>query len=147
MAQSEAEALKYKLVAAEAGYSLAQYDVGAAYARQGNFDEAAKWIKKAAEQGFDRALFALSSLHNDGKGVPQDRALAQAYFELSVLVSEQFTDANRALLDTITAKSTDAERAKAAEFIANWKPNPSALTIEAQNGVAAAEKHLKTAGE
>jgi uncharacterized protein len=146
VAQSEVEAQKYKRVAAEAGYSLAQYDVAAYEARQGNFDEAAKWIKKAADQGFDRALYGLSSLHNEGKGVPKDAVLALAYFELSVIVSEQYTDTNRARLDDLISRVTQAEQLKAQELVTTWKAQPTPLTIEAQNGVTAAEEHLKTAG-
>src|SRR4051794_11946135 len=52
----EAEALKYKLVAARAGYALAQHDVALLYDQQGNPEEALKWWKAAGDQGYPRAL-------------------------------------------------------------------------------------------
>ena len=48
------EALKYKLVAAKAGYALAQHDVALLYDRQGNSEEALKWWKLAGDQGYPR---------------------------------------------------------------------------------------------
>ncbi len=54
--------LEYKLIAAKAGYALAQHDVGIIYYKQGNFDEALKWWKKAAEQGYPMALYTVLSL-------------------------------------------------------------------------------------
>jgi uncharacterized protein len=145
VAADAALALKYKLVAAEAGYSLAQYDVGAEYARLGKFDEAFKWIKQSAEQGYDQALYALSSMYFASPGVPEDLGLALAYLELNVRTSKQFTDANQGLIDAFKANMTEDERAKAAKVIADWKPKPTWLTLEAEQGVTAAEEHLKTA--
>src|SRR4051812_45032196 len=57
------EALKYKLIAAEAGYSLAQHDVALLYARRENFEEAMKWWKLSGDQGHPRSLYNLSSLY------------------------------------------------------------------------------------
>src|SRR6188472_2325009 len=66
------EALKYKLVAAKAGYALAQNDVANIYEKQGNLDEALKWWKMAGDQGYPRALFSLSMAYSGGKGTPRD---------------------------------------------------------------------------
>ena len=54
------EGLKYKLIAAKAGYALAQHDVAILYDRQGNSEEAMKWWKMAGDQGFPNALYSLS---------------------------------------------------------------------------------------
>src|SRR5688572_2489664 len=54
------EALKYKLVAAKAGYALAQHDVALLYSRQENSEEAVKWLKMAGDQGYPAALYSLS---------------------------------------------------------------------------------------
>ena len=51
VANDKNEALKYKLIAAKAGYALAQHDVALLYARQENFEEAMKWWKMAGDQG------------------------------------------------------------------------------------------------
>ena len=45
------EALKYKLIAAKAGYTLAQHDVALLYAKQENFEEAMKWWKAGRRSG------------------------------------------------------------------------------------------------
>src|ERR1041384_1134987 len=69
------EALKYKLIAAEAGYVLAQHDVALLYAKQENFEEAIKWWKRSADQGHPKALYNLSGLYFQGKGAPKDLSL------------------------------------------------------------------------
>jgi TPR repeat protein len=61
------EALKYKLIAAKAGYALAQHDVANIYRRQENFEEAVKWWKMAGDQGYPEALYSLSGSHFQGK--------------------------------------------------------------------------------
>src|SRR3954454_567833 len=81
----ENEALKYKLVAAKAGYALAQHDVAILYERQGNPEEALKWWKMAGDQGYPRALYRLSMAYSAGKAVPRDLSLSYAYFKLSTL--------------------------------------------------------------
>ena len=67
---SPEQALKHKMIAAEAGYSLAQYDVGAAMFRQGKTEESLKWTRRAAEQGYPNALSALAALYQQD-GAPQ----------------------------------------------------------------------------
>lgn len=142
----ENEALKYKLVAAEAGYSLAQHDVAVSYSRQGNSEEAVKWLKLASGQGYDMSLYGLSSSYYEGKGVPQDTSLAYAYLKLSHQVSERTVDAKaRAVLDGLAAKLSKPELEKAEKLVSEWKPQPTALTIEAMLGITAAEEHLQKA--
>ena len=130
------EALKYKLVAAKAGYALAQHDVALLYARQENPEEAAKWWKMAADQGYPRALYNLSGSYFQGKGVPKDLALAYAYYKLSNLVPRDKV----AGMATILSRE-ELERAE--KLVAEWKPQPTALTLKAKRGVQAAEELLK----
>src|SRR5436305_6575196 len=75
VALDESAALKYKLVAAKAGYPLAQHDVALLYDRQGNPEEALKWWKLAGDQGYPRALYRLSMAYSAGKAVPRDLSL------------------------------------------------------------------------
>lgn len=130
------EALKYKLVAAKAGYALAQHDVALLYDRQENPEEAAKWWKMAADQGYPRALYNLSGSYFQGKGVPKDLALAYAYYKLSNLVPKDKVKG----MATILSKE-ELERAE--KLVAEWKPQPTALTLKAKRGVEAAEELLK----
>ncbi len=72
-------ALRYKLVAAEAGYALAQQDVAVEYGRKGEVSTALTWIQKAAAQGWADALAMYASVYRGVPGVPQDRAKTAAY--------------------------------------------------------------------
>ena len=131
------EALKYKLVAAKAGYALAQHDVALLYLQQENSEEAVKWWKTAADQGHPKALYNLSGLYFQGKGVPKDLSLAYAYYKLSNLVPKDKVDG----MATILSKP-ELERAE--KLVAEWKPQPTALTLKAKRGVQAAEELLKS---
>ncbi len=146
VAANEAEALKYKLVAAEEGYSLAQHDVAVVYAQKGNFEAAVKWLKLASDQGYERSLYGLSSSYHEGKGVPQDLTLALAYYKLSMLVADaDLTDSRKAVLDEMIARMSDVDLARAQKIVLEWKPRPTALTIKASGGIAEAEAYLRRA--
>ena len=137
VANDKNEALKYKLIAAQAGYSLAQHDVALLYARQENFEEAMKWWKLAGDQGFPGALYNLSGLYFQGKGAPKDLSLAYAYYKLSNRVPPDKVKGMAGILTT-------PELTKAEKLVSEWKPQPTALTLKAMRGVTAAEELLKT---
>ena len=137
VATDPTEALKYKLVAAKAGYMLAQYDVALIYGRQENFEEAFKWSKMAGDQGYPRALYHLSGLYFQGKGAPKDLALAYAYFKLSKVPPKKQVSEMAGIL-------TKPELERAEKLVSEWKPQPTALTLKARRGVSAAEELLKT---
>ena len=132
------EALKYKLVAAKAGYALAQQDVANHYDRQGNPDEALKWWKAAADQGYPGALFSLSMAHSAGKGTPKDMSLSYAYFKLSKVAPKKNVNEFAGML-------SKPELEKAEKLVSEWKEQPTALTLKAKMGVSAADELLKTA--
>ncbi len=131
------EALKYKLIAAKAGYALAQHDVGNHYARQENFEEAMKWWKMAGDQGFPDSLFSLSRAYSAGKGAPRDLSLSYAYFKLSKLAPKKNVNEMAAMLSKPELKNAE-------KLVSEWKPQPTALTLKAMRGVRAAEELLKT---
>ena len=137
VATDSTEALKYKLVAAKAGYALAQHDVALLYAKQENFEEAMKWWKLAGDQGLPNALYNLSGLYFQGKGAPKDLSLAYAYFKLSNRVPPQKVKEMAGIL-------TKPELTKAEKLVSEWKPQPTALTLKAKRGITAAEELLKT---
>lgn len=130
------EALKYKLVAAKAGYALAQHDVALLYGRQENPEEAVKWWKMAGDQGNQQALYNLSGSYFQGKGAPKDLSLAYAYFKLSKVPPKNKVNEMAAIL-------SKPELEKAEKLVSEWKPQPTALTLKAMRGVKAAEEHLK----
>jgi hypothetical protein len=68
-AKDPAEALNYWSMAAEQGSAEAQYTIGSAYIRgtfnlTRNYEEAGKWIYKAADQGYDKAMNLLKKMSN-----------------------------------------------------------------------------------
>lgn len=131
-------ALKYKLVAAEAGYALAQHDVANLYDRRGDAEQALKWWKMAGDQGYPRALFSLSRAYSAGKGTPRDLSLSYAYFKLSDVAPPKNVKEMATLL-------SEAELRNAEKMVSEWKPQVTALTLKAKSGIRAAEEHLKTA--
>lgn len=137
VANDSAEALKYKLVAAKAGYALAQIDVARIYEKQENFEEAMRWSKLAGDQGYPPALYKVSGLYFQGKGAPKDLSLAYAYFKLAKMAPPQKIKDMAGIL-------TEPELAKAEKLVSEWKPQPTALTIKAKTGLKAAEQHLQT---
>jgi uncharacterized protein len=131
------EALKYKLVAAQAGYSLAQHDVAILYDKQGNPEEALKWRKMAGDQGHSGALFGLSRAYSAGKGAPRDLSLSYAYFKLSKVAPQKNVNEMATML-------SKPELENAEKLVSQWKPQPTALTLKAKRGITAAQEHLKT---
>ena len=130
------QALKYKLVAAKAGYALAQHDVANLYDRRGNSEEALRWWKMAGDQGYPNALFSLSRVYSAGKGAPRDLSLSYAYFKLSNI-------APRKNVNEMAGMLSKPELANAEKLVSGWKPQPTALTLKAKSGFSAAEEHLK----
>ena len=138
VANDTSEALKYKLIAAKAGYALAQHDVALLYVKQDNFEEAMKWWKLAGDQGDPKSLYNLSGLYFQGKGAPKDLSLAYAYYKLSKLVPPDKVKGMAGIL-------TKPELTQAEKLVSDWRPQPTALTLKAGRGFTAAEDHLKTA--
>jgi TPR repeat protein len=138
VASDSEEALKYKLVAAKAGYALAQQDVANLYDKRGNSEEALKWRKMAGDQGYPAALYSLSRSYSAGKGTPRDLSLSYAYFKLSKL-------APRKNVNEMASMLSKPELENAEKFVSEWKPQPTALTLKAMRGITAAEEFLKTA--
>ena len=134
------EALKYKLVAAKAGYALAQHDVALMYFRQGNPEEALKWWKLAGDQGHEKSLYSLSMAYSAGKGAPKDLSLSYAYFKLSKL-------APRKNVNEMAAMLSKPELEQAEKLVSAWSAQPTALTLKAKRGVGAAVDLLKAAGK
>jgi TPR repeat protein len=141
------KALHYTLIAANAGYSLAQHAVANTYGMQGNFDDAARWWQKAADQGYPVALYNLSNSYMTGHGTPKDIAMSYAYFKLSKLVTEKSINPQaQASLTEMAGRMSAADLARAEELVAAWHPQPTALTLKATKGQAAAIELLEAMG-
>lgn len=88
--QSDADARRWFTVAAEAGDATAQCAVAAMH-QFGRYDAekdpeaAVYWYRRAAEQGYARAQFALGKLMAQGKLVEQDDEAAFRWLTLAIL--------------------------------------------------------------
>lgn len=134
----KAEALRLKTIAAEAGYSLAQYDVARLHFEANEIDLALEWLLRAAQQGQPDALRALASLHNSD-AIPKDAARTYAYYTLFLARLAAPTDKQKVFLTEFAAKMSEEDKARGEKIIADWHAEVSALTAKAQSGLRAAE--------
>ena len=139
-------ALRYKLIAAEAGYALAQQDVAAHLFADGDKMGSLRWLERAAAQGSPAALMALGGLYAgmappDAPSVTRDAAQGYAYF----LMAARAMPDMKASLEPELAKLTPEEQKRAKEIEANWQPNPTALTLKVFEGFKPAERLIGTA--
>ncbi len=81
--ESQAEAMRWYRRAAESGSPVAYIRLGDLYASHFSGMEAPRaleWYRKAAEADSAIAMIRLGKMFNDGRGVPQDQALAATWF-------------------------------------------------------------------
>jgi len=82
-----ARAVDWYQVAAEAGSSEAQVEIGTALylgrGRQRDTGRAAHWFREAAKAGDLGAMYLLASLYEQGDGVEQDLRLARYWYEVA----------------------------------------------------------------
>jgi tetratricopeptide (TPR) repeat protein len=88
LAPDEALALRYKLIAAEAGYALAQMEVGRIYSNRGEGAQAVRWFEAAARQGDWTALF-FAFFQVMPESPQPDRARAWLYFGVMLRTLER----------------------------------------------------------
>lgn len=146
VANDAALALKYKLIAAEAGYALAQSDVASVYGRKGDVPAALKWLEAAAAQGYPGALEMLTALYYGSlPGVEPDTAKAVGYFRL-FLDRTKPTDRMRDWLAKVESGLSPDEKKRADDMVRAFQPKLTPLTIKAMAGQDAAEELVKKAG-
>lgn len=127
-------ALRYKLVAAKAGYALAQSDVGGTYYQRGEFAEAESWWRLAAAQGYPPAANNLSTMYYLGRGVEPNIQKAYVWFKLAYPSPGRPMDAKAtAHLQKLAKDLIPTEIAAADKMARRWKTSTSALTMAATN--------------
>lgn len=131
-------ALRYKLVAAKAGYALAQQDVGVLYALSGDVPAGLAWLERSAGQGWSGGLMALASVYNGAAGVKPDAAKTAAYFQLFLAHSEP-SDKQTAWLKNFEDHLSPEDLKRTAAIVRSYRPKPTALTIRALSGQRAAQ--------
>lgn len=70
------------------------YDVAQTFMENGNFVEAAKWFKTAADEGDTYALNDLALLYLQGKGVKSDFIKAEELFRMSIAKGNAYAKLN-----------------------------------------------------
>lgn len=130
-------ALRHKLVAAEAGYALAQQDVAALYATQGDLVAAVDWLEKAMLQGWPDALATYASIHNGAEGISPDPVKTAAYFRIFVDRTDA-SERQREWLAEFEQRMTPEQRQEAKEIVRSYRAVPTALTLKALSGQRAA---------
>ncbi len=72
------------LLAALAGTAVAgPYEDGVSAYKRGDHNEAARWYRRAAEQGHADGQLKLAFMYGNGEGVPQDDAEAAKWYRLA----------------------------------------------------------------
>ena len=122
---SPAEHIRCLCEEAEHGDMLSQYLLGSAYfvgiETPRDYEEAAKWYRRAADQGHPEAQFRLGSMYYLGQGVPKSIVLSEMWFILSAV---QGPDYARQVRDTTEQEMTPAQIAEAQKLAREWKPKP-----------------------
>ena len=129
-------ALAYKLIAADAGYSFAQHDVGDMYRDRGELKLATKYWKLAAAQNYPFAMDRLQTVYLGGGGAEANLSLAYAYTRLSERANYgRISPSGAEIMQRMRSFMTKEELERANDFVLDWKPKKTALTIKGQSGL------------
>jgi len=140
----EEKALKHKLVAAENGYALAQFDVAVIYYRNKDFVNAIKWWERAADQGLPDAVYALFSVYDSGKEIDNDVAKAYGYLKIIERnIDEKSNEKIKQKLKALKFRLSEDQLAEAESFTNAWKPHKSPLTVKAFDGIDESRRIVK----
>jgi TPR repeat protein len=102
-------------------YADAQFNLGVMYANGDGIAEddaeAAKWFRKAAEQGHAEAQSNLGFMHANGEGVDQDDVSAYMWYNLAAAQGLEVTKENKGI---ISERMTREQIAKAQKLSRSW---------------------------
>lgn len=135
-------ALRYKLIAAEQGYALAQQDVAQHYLGSGKGAEALRWLEAAGRQGSMESLALLAMIHTGAMQVPgieadRSMALVAGITMLNRLPgTAERSKVERGMRAELNLNAEELARAEAR--LADWFVGPSELTVRADAGLQAA---------
>ena len=82
-------------------------------------NEALRWYRRAAEQGYATAQNSLGALYATGQGVPQGFIHAYRWFSLAAAQGDEAARNNR---DLASKQMTPAQIAEAQRLAREWKP-------------------------
>ena len=115
------------------GNPLPQYYLGIMYLKgQGvekNYEEAGKWLRKAAENRLPNAKYHLAELYTEGQGVPRDFEFAYIWYSVGAAHQHKLS---QGAVDKARAKLSKTELAEAdkmvAEFVGKYGPKKEDAT-------------------
>jgi len=120
--QSDAEAFKWYLKAANNNDPQAQYLAGNGYFQKGSNAEALKWYWKSAEQGYGPAQYELGNFYEKGFAVPQNYILAYMRYILAALEEpETYQAPVKERIDVITPHLAPSQIAEARKLAREWR--------------------------
>lgn len=132
------QSLTHKLVAAKAGYSLAQYDVAGKYHQQNDIQNSIKWLEKSAAQGHPKSFRALYSFYSQGIVTPVDHK--KAYYYLKI-IGKHTNQSNKEKisqkLNSLKNKLGQEELAEIDVTADKWRAKETKLTLRASRGIKA----------
>ena len=89
-----------------------------------DYAEAARWYRKAAGQGNDRAQSSLGIMYFNGQGVAQD--YVQSHMWMNLAASRASGDDQKRIAgirDDVASEMSAAQIAEAQRLARDWKPN------------------------
>jgi TPR repeat protein len=87
-----------------------------------DYTEAAKWVQKAAEQGYARAQIDLAYLYEQGKGVRLNYVSAYTWYKLGGAGDERGRAKMKSLSHLMTRHQISEATVRATEFLAHRSP-------------------------
>lgn len=158
VAENAELALRYKLIAAEAGYTLAQVDVARIFAQREDWDQALRWYEAAARQGDAMGLTLAFSQVMPGGERPDnvrawlylrvlDRGMQQVVARLSEADARQMRDELAPVRQAIEADLSESQRAEAERLLSEWVVSRSLVSLRADQGLSAARRLAGLAAE
>lgn len=135
-----AKALRYTMIAANAGYDLAEFDVAVHYLNNQRNAEALPWLIKAAQQGNRESFVQIMRISLDRNGGTHDLARAYEYYRSALALMKAHgapvpTSEPAKIFEHLTA----AQRIEADRRAASFTEKPTAITLRARAGLEAAD--------
>ena len=90
-----------------------------AYGVRLDYEEAVKWVRRAAEQGDVGSQLVLAGLYFDGLGVRQDYVMGLMWFNIA---ASQGSEAATESRDMVAKHMTREQIAEAQKLAREWKP-------------------------
>ena len=136
------QAMKYKSMAAEQGYDIAQREIAQIYYASKDYQQAIFWWTQAASQGETDAMHYLGEAYARGEIVQTDLSLSYRYLDALKRLPEFSSDPWVTNGLAFVAKSMSADELAAAKSAAPLVIEPTPLTLKARNGVTEAKLYL-----